>query len=260
MRKLIFLFAITLFICKGALSQETNNAQQNNVNKNEVFKKGTHLVEANLGNISLSWYKDKFHGETNKNKDCTFNISLNPRIGTFFTDHFMMGTELSISFYNRNYINKDKNGIKFGDSHSNSLSIGCYPFMRFYFGMSQNAKSIFHIQIGGGAYFVPINKSKGNGYDNNGNVTSTSSYNFAKPSFGLSTNVMAGWSYLVAERIALNINFGYQFNANKQTTEYTFTDLNGVVSNSSYTHEYFNHGLAWDIGLAIFLPSGSNGK
>jgi hypothetical protein len=254
MKKLFLLFAVMLLIGKSAISQQTNNAQQNNAGKSDVFKKGTHLVEANIGNISLSWDKNKYSLETNKNRNCTFDISLHPRIGTFFTNHFMMGTELSIGFQNSRYINKDNNGKKLSDSHSNSLSIGCYPFMRFYFGMSQNAKSIFHIQIGGGAYYNPLNKTKGNGYDNNGNVTSTSLINYAHPSFGLSTNVMTGWSYLVGKSIALNIDFGYQFNANKQVSEYTFTDLNGVVSHPFYTNTYLKHGFYWDIGLAIFLP------
>jgi hypothetical protein len=255
MKNLFLLFAVMLLIGKGAISQQTNNAQQNNAGKSDVFKKGTHLVEANLGNISLLLNKRKYPGETNNEKDFRLNISLNPRIGTFFSDHFMMGTELSIGFQNSKYINKDKNGIKLYDIHSNSLYIGCYPFMRYYFGMSQNAKSIFHIQIGGGAGFSPINKSKDNGYDYNGNVTSTSSTNNAKPSFVLSTNVMTGWSYLVAERIALNINFGYQFNANKTNSEHTYTDWNGAVITNTYTSTRLNHGLYWDIGLAIFMPN-----
>jgi hypothetical protein len=228
---------------------------------NAQFKKGTLIVDASLGNITLGsksnyTYKDQ-NGVITSSSDYTSNIfNLYPGAGIFITDKVVVGTDLSIYLSSSKSNSFNAAGKKNYDSKSSNTSLGLNPYVRYYFAKNKNKKAFYYGELMGGVYTYLSNKSDYSYYNvTTGVKTSTFTYNYPKKYFSTSANIKVGLNYFVTSNIALNADLGYKTNSSKETSNYVNTNLVTSVTTTSNnsTYEYKNSAITWNFGFTMFI-------
>jgi hypothetical protein len=221
------------------------------------LKKGNMLVETSLGNITVNSGKTKYESPTavtSSYKTNTFGITLSPRVGFFLSDNFVLGTELKIDIYNSKEDDFNGAGVKSSDSKFSETSIGLTPFARLYF-PGKNPKSVFYGQLSAG-FNVDVSRKQDYVYYNAlGAITSKFKYNYEKKPFSYAGDARVGWNRFLTESIALNMDLGYEFRRNTQTSTYTQTPTIGPATTStSSKYTYDRSGVIWNLGFSMFIP------
>jgi Outer membrane protein beta-barrel domain len=247
-RKSIFFTATTAF-AMALLSVTPAEAQQ--------LKKGNMLVETSMGDININTGKTKYESPTNvtsRYNSKSFGITLSPRVGFFLSDNFVLGTEVNISLYNSNEDDFNSTGVKTSDSKFRSTSIGLSPFARLYF-PGKNPRSVFYGQLSAGFNTDVSRKQDYVYYNALGAITNKFKYNYSKKPSNYGGNVKVGWNRFLTESIALNMDLGYEFRRNTQTSTYTNTPAVGPATTStSSKYTYNRSGVVWGLGFTMFIP------
>jgi hypothetical protein len=244
-----FMLKQLLFLIAAATITTAGTAQ---------FKKGNLLVETNLGNISFgnNNYTYETSGATRKSDGKSFSIGLYPRVGFFVSDNLVVGTELGLYLYSSSGNDFNATGVKTSDNKGSSFNIGLSPFVRYYFNAAKESKGRFFAQLGGGFELTLSNNYDYNYYSGTtGALSSKFKYNYPKKPLYYNANILAGYNYMVAPNVALNLNLGYRYSANSSEYTYTTTTAAGVATTSPSTISKSNSGsVDWRMGITMFIP------
>jgi hypothetical protein len=207
--------------------------------------KGDWLAEAGIGNITLS---DNRSSPQTDSK--LFYMHLYPRIGYFFTDHFVLGTSLDVTYQNGkfNYTNNDYSQV----TKTTGSSISISPFARYYINL-KNIKTRFYIQLSGGYGTTIFQKSVMNASDAHGIYQNTSTYS-PKKNTNINGTGLIGFEHYFTDHVAFNITLGYSYAKYKQGYEYTSSNNGYSTVGMEYTSKSTSQNVVWGVGFTFIIP------
>jgi len=187
------------------------------------------------GNMSLGFGSSKFKvGGTTTDGPKTFNFGLNPAVGYFIADNFMVG--LGIGFDLESI--KEKDGSDESKSTTSAFNIG--PFVRYY--IMPTEKLGFFVNAGVGVGFGKIK----NEITYDGTTVSND-----KKLFGLGINVTPGIVIHITEKVAFEGTFGGLV-FNSSSVKWTENDVDYKNNASGFALDVNPSAFTFGLGFHIF--------
>lgn len=212
-------------------------------------RKGTKLVEGNIGNLSFSTNRKPILTTDESPKEKHFYIDFTTRIGWFLNERFVLGTsvDLSVQRYRLN-TSSSGGGFYFNSKESTTL-FGLTPFSRYYF--SSTSKTQFYGQIGFGSSFMRQEESSELLFQSSNTVYDS---DYSKRTYlNFSGELLFGMNHFIHPNVAFNTAIGPGvFDAYKLSTE--TSNYSGFVSSSNkleILERYVN--LNWNFGFTFFF-------
>ena len=141
------------------------------------LREGNYMVGGSIGSTGINFIKDANE----------FNFNLNPKVGKFVSDNFVLGAQLDLGFTNtKSYT---------------SVSYGIYPFLRYFFRDEIEgrvpSRVVPYIELGAGYGGTNINFKD----SNRPNYTSN----------GLLLNAQPGLAFILNQSVAMDLGLRYQY-------------------------------------------------
>lgn len=218
-------------------------------------KKGNYLVGVTLGSGGFSssendyMYSSTTVEYTGDSK--SFSIGISPDIGKYLTDNFILGTYLSLSYYNGKSHSGNSTTTTTSTSESNSLYFSMGPYARMYLGKS-NSKGMPYVQLNTGLSFYPS--------DNGEAFNSTNTYHYTyktKNYFVWNLGPRFGYEHFFNENLGLHYYIGYNYTNGKYKYEYDYS-VGGT--DYSYDYNYHTHNVTFGVGLQMHLDCSKKRK
>ena len=150
------------------------------------FREGNYMVGGSIGTTGVNFL----------NPGTSFDFSLDPKVGKFVSDNFVLGATLNLGF-----------GSTTGSTTS---SYGIYPFLRYFFRDEIEGKVpsrvVPYIELGAG--FGGTNNRLTDANGNKYNVTSN----------GLLLNAQPGLAFVLNQTVAMDLGLRYQYIGGTPTT------------------------------------------
>ncbi|MBX9785593.1 MAG: hypothetical protein K2X48_20105 [Chitinophagaceae bacterium] len=236
MKKLFFLFLF--FTSMNSFSQ---------------FTKGTRTVGLNLGGIGFTNFQQGYnYGSigTATTTNNSFNISLQPSMGKFFSDNLLVGGGPSLNFSTNKYSSRNNN------YSGNTFTGGINVFGRYYFGAEgfmPYLQANTGVAFGGGSQKGNASGSLGSGQ------TYTSKYTEDfKSILNFAGGLGLGLTKLLNKNVGLDVGIAYQFNRRS----FNYSSVNDVVysspasseqQKSTYKYTGTTNNVALSAGILVFL-------
>ncbi len=213
-------------------------------------KKGNLLAGVNFGGSGISFGNSEtsysyIPSTLFKQKNNSFSLSINPNIGFYISDNFVVGGNITINPYTYKYDNSNTGSTTTSQSKYHAIYLGIGPYGRFYFG-DNKGKGMPFLQVNTGINFVPGYK-----YDY---TTSTGSNDYTeKYNSYTSWNAEAqlGYEHFINEIIGIQYALGYSYRYYKYTTSVDFVSSGLTDYASSYKNN--SGSINFTVGLAIHL-------
>jgi hypothetical protein len=218
-------------------------------------KKGNWLAGVTIGNGGYSSSENEYRYSNTSTvysgDSKSFNIGISPEFGYYFTDRFVAGASLGLSYYNSESNSGNSTTVITSTSESNSFYFSAGPFARLYLGKMNN-KGMPYVQLNTGLAFYPS--------DNGEAYNSTDTYHYTyktKNYFNWSVGPRLGYEHFFNESIGLHYYIGYSYNKSKYKYEYDFTQGG---SDYSYDYETDSHNVNFGVGLQVHLDCSKKRK
>ena len=155
------------------------------------LREGNYMVGGSIGSTGFDFL----------NPGTNFNFNLNPKVGKFVSDNFVLGATLDLGY-----------GLTTGATNkgsTNTLSYGIYPFLRYFFRDETEgrvpSRVVPYLELGAG-FGGKNTRIKDNG------LTST------KTSNGLLLNAQPGLAFILNQSVAMDLGLRYQYIGGTPTT------------------------------------------
>lgn len=227
-----------IMICALALTLVFAVQAQNN--------KGNWLMGASIGSTGFSFGESE-NGTVgipgvSKSKSNNFNIGLYPTIGYYLTDHFILGSYVTLGYSTSNYENSSTGGSVTSESKSNYSYFGIGPFGRYYFG-DNKSKGMPFAQVNANITFYP-------GYKGEYTPGTGTGYKYEyKKYHPLSFGAQFGYEHFINPVIGIQYYLGYSYSKYKYDTFYDYPSSPDVT----YFYESSSHNINFGAGLQIHL-------
>ncbi len=158
---------------------------------NAQLREGNYMVGGSIGSTGVDFL----------NPGTRFDFNLNPKVGKFVSDNFVLGASLDLGF-----------GLTTGATNAGkttTLSYGIYPFLRYFFRDEVEGKVpsrvVPYVELGAG--FGGVNSR----IENSG-ISATTTSN------GLLLNAQPGLAFILNQTVAMDLGLRYQYIGGDITT------------------------------------------
>ncbi|MBK9448794.1 MAG: hypothetical protein IPN95_05140 [Bacteroidetes bacterium] len=198
--------------------------------------KGNWLVYAGLGDISFRHQLHSLEDDTVKVSSLSGSVSIFPKAGYFLTDNFVLGSGIYLDFGSFRSVRRHEDGNLLYDARSTAAYVGLSPFVRQYFGRSENGKSAFYGHLGVGFGIRLLSRQTSKIYAMDGSLLSD--YHSTGSGYSIVDGTAAlGWNRFLTHNVALDLSLGYSPSFLTQRFSSTF-----------------NGNIAIGAGLSILIP------
>ena len=247
MKKITLIFSMAIALAYSASAQ---------------FSRGTIFVGPTIGTSSYQSASDNltYTGGNNSNRASTYKtytLTAGPQVGTFLTDHLVLGALLNYGLTARNTHTNTiltNNNELTTNAKTTTSTFSTGPFLRYYY-FNNLSKNIFYTQLSG-----TLGTGSGNS-SGNGNNTVNSTYQSNGAITGIfvwNAGASVGLTHFFNNTIGMDIALGYGYNSytsNDKSTVNTTSNTTEIVTSTSdnYKEALRTQGVTLGLGFHWFL-------
>ncbi len=216
---------------------------------NAQISKGSKLIGTSFASLSIGGSNSETTYSNTptvyKSDGNSFSFSINPYMGFFVADGFVIGGQVYASFYSSKSDSSNSSSTTTSESKSTQPSFGVGPFARYYFVKGQKMSP--YAELAGG---VDFNSGKSKTTSSTGSFSETTT----KPYTSFNAGPKFGFEYFISDYVGINVYAGFNYSVSKVTYEYRPSTGTGY----DYTNDYKRWYVPVGFGLQIHLPSGGS--
>lgn len=229
MKKLILFFIASIMVLSVSAQTE----------------KGSKLFGVSLGSLSYTNSNSKTTYSNTptiyKSDGNSFSISVNPNVGWFINDGFVLGGGVSVSFYSSKSNSSNTGSSTTSESKSTQPSFYIGPYARYYFSGSKK-----------GMPFIQANAQYGiyGGKSTSKTSSGASSETTTHPKGDWNAGATFGYEHFLSSYIGLYVSVGFNYGSSKTSYDYAPSTGTGYTYTSQYDRWY----IPVNFGLQVHLP------